>query len=154
MLQKNGLILFWSTLACLISIDVKAQESNAVEVQKDTLITLLQNFRAANEINPTTPRLISLGPKVVDKAKATRVRRKGFRVQIYSGSNRSEAYAVQARFRSQYPDIDTYITYSEPNYRVKVGDFLSRSQANEFMRTIRSQYKSVFVFQEDIWVWE
>jgi cell division septation protein DedD len=115
---------------------------------------LLQNFRAAHEINPTTPRLISLGAKVVDKAKATRVRRKGFRVQIYAGSNRSEAYAIQARFKNQHADMDTYISYSEPNYRVKVGDFRSRAQANEFMNTIRSQYRSVFVFQEDIWVWE
>lgn len=152
MLYKKGLILLAAT--CLILIQANAQDNNGIEIQKDSLITLLQNFRAAHEINPTTPRLISLGSKPVDKAKATRVKRKGFRVQIYSGSNRSEAYAIQARFKNQYSDMDTYITYAEPNYRVKVGDFRSRAKANEFMRTIRSQYKSVFVFQEDIWVWE
>lgn len=152
MLYKKGLILLGAV--CLFFIQAKGQDNNGLEIQKDSLITLLQNFRAAHEINPTTPRLISLGTKVVDKAKATRVKRKGFRVQIYSGSNRSEAYAIQARFKNQYADMDTYISYSEPNYRVKVGDFRSRAQANEFMNTIRSQYRSVFVFQEDIWVWE
>ncbi|MCA5005369.1 SPOR domain-containing protein [Sphingobacterium sp. WQ 366] len=150
-MYSKGLILF--SAICLICIQAKGQEGN-VEVKQDSLITLLQNFRAANEINPTTARLISLGTKTVDKTRASRVKRKGFRVQVYSGSNRSEAYSMQARFKNQYSDMDTYITYSSPNYRVKVGDFRSRSQANEFMNTIRSQYKSVFVFQEDIWVWE
>lgn len=152
MLYKKGLILL--VAICLFTIQAKAQDNKGIEIHKDSLISLLQNFRATHEINPTTPRLISLGTRPVDKSKATRVKRKGFRVQIYSGSNRSEAYSIQARFKNQYSDMDTYITYAEPNYRVKVGDFRSRSQANEFMRTIRSQYKSVFVFQEDIWVWE
>jgi hypothetical protein len=152
MLYKKGLILLG--VICLFCIQARGQEKSVLEIQQDSLITLLQNYRAAHEINPTTARLISLGSKVVDKAKASRVKRKGFRVQIYSGSNRSEAYAIQARFKNQNTDMDTYITYSEPNYRVKVGDFRSRAQATEFMNTIRSQYKSVFVFQEDIWVWE
>lgn len=152
MLNKKGLILF--AAISLISLQLQAQDNRGLEIQKDSLITLLQNFRAAHEINPTTPRLISLGSKPVDKTKATRVKRKGFRVQIYSGSNRSEAYAIQARFKNKYSDMDTYITYAEPNYRVKVGDFRSRAQATQFMNSIRSQYKSVFVFQEDIWVWE
>ena len=152
MLYKKGLIL--SSAVCLFVLQARAQESNSLEIQKDSLITLLQNYRALHEINPTTARLISLGTKPIDKAKATRVKRKGFRVQIFSGSNRSEAYAIQARFKNQYSDMDTYITYAEPNYRIKVGDFRSRSQANEFMKSIRSQYRNVFVFQEDIWVWE
>lgn len=153
MLYIKGLILF--SVLSLFFMQVNGQEGrNNLEIQKDSLITLLQHFRAANEINPTTARLISLGARPVDKAKAVRVKRKGFRVQIFAGSNRSEAYAIQARFRNQHADMDTYITYAEPNYRVKVGDFRSRAQANEFMSTIRSQYKSVFVFQEDIWVWE
>lgn len=152
MLYQRGLILL--SAICLLCMQANGQESNNIVIQQDSLITLLQNFRAVHEINPTTARLISLGSKPIDKAKATRVKRKGFRVQIYAGSNRSEAYAIQARFKNQYSDMDTYITYSEPNYRVKVGDFRSRSQANEFMSTIRSQYRSVFVFQEDIWVWE
>lgn len=149
---KKGLIL--SFVLGTMVLSVKGQQTGVVEVSKDTLIAILQNFRAEHEINPTATRTISLGPKVVDKSKATRVKKKGFRVQIYSGSNRNEAYAVQSRFRSQYPDIDSYINYDEPNYRVKVGDFTGRTEANNFMRVLRSQYNSVFVFQEDIWVWE
>lgn len=154
MLNIKGLILFCS-LIFFSSFLSKAQEKSYVKVEQDTLITLLQKYRSVNEINPSIPRLISLGnSKPIDRNKSNRVRRKGFRVQIYAGTDRSEAYAIQSRFQNQYANMDAYITYSEPNYRVKVGDFKYRSQANEFMNIIRSQYKSVFVFQEDIWVWE
>lgn len=148
----RGLILC-CVYMCVVSA-ARAQETGAVEVNRDTLIAILQSFRAENEINPVAARTISLGAKPVDRSKATRVRKKGFRVQIYSGNNRNEAYAVQGRFKSQFSDIDSYINYDEPNYRVKVGDFTSRSEANNFMQALRSQYSSVFVFQEDIWVWE
>jgi len=117
--------------------------------------SLLQTFRAENEINPTSARnTISLGTKPVNKTRTTRTRKKGFRVQIYLGSNRNDAYATQSRFRGQHADMDSYINYDEPNYRVKVGDFTSRTEANNFMRTLRNQYSNVFVVQEDIWVWE
>lgn len=150
---KKGLILFFSLFFAFFL--AKGQESGAVDVSKDTLITILQNFRAENLLNPSTTRVtISLAPKVVDKSRATRVKRKGFRVQIYSGANRNDAQSIQSQFKGLHPDMEAYMTYHEPNYRVKVGDFTSRSEANNYMRILRNQYKNVFVFQEDIWVWE
>lgn len=149
---NRGLILGFTLI--LGSFSLKAQESGTIDVSKDTLITILQNFRAEKEINPTTTRAVSLVPKVLDKTKATRVKRKGFRVQIYSGSNRTEAQAIQARFKSLHPEMDAYMAYHEPNFRVKVGDFTSRAEANNYMRILRSQYNNVFVLQEDIWTWE
>ncbi|HLT87038.1 MAG TPA: SPOR domain-containing protein [Sphingobacterium sp.] len=131
----------------------KAQ-SGIVEVEKDSLINLLQEFRAENGINPTTARMVSLGSKVVDKKSGKRVKVRGFRVQIFSGSSRSDAYAVQSKFQTSYRDIGSYVTYDEPNYRVKVGDFRNRAEATNFMRVLRSQYSNVFVFTEDVWAYE
>lgn len=131
----------------------KAQ-SGIVEVDKDSLINLLQEFRAENGINPTTARMVSLGSKVVDKKSGKRVKVRGFRVQIFSGSSRGDAYAVQSKFQTSYKDIGSYVTYDEPNYRVKVGDFRSRSEATNFMRELRTQYSNVFVFTEDVWAYE
>lgn len=151
MLNK-GLILVFAVM--LSSYSLRAQSSGKVEVSKDTLITILQNFRAENEINPTSASSVSLGTKPVDKSTGTRVKRRGFRVQIYSGASRNEAYATQSRFKSQNANMDTYVNYHEPNYRVKVGNFTSREEANTYMRSLRGQYTGVFVIQEDIWIWE
>lgn len=139
----------------LLALFSQAQEENVV-VTKDPLINLLQEFRAVNNINPTTAPTVSVVPekKTIDRSKAKRVRTKGFRVQIFSGPSRSEAVNVQNTFLRQYSDIGAYLNYEEPNYRVKVGDFRTRAQANEFMRKMRGQYSNVFVFVEDIWIWQ
>src|SRR5690606_12007507 len=143
----NGLFLF-----ALASVS-KAQEIK-VEVQKDTLIGLLQEYRSFYELNPTASKTVSLEPKTIDKSKATRVKVRGFRVQIFSGSSRREAENVQQSFQSQNSEINAYLDYVEPNYRVKVGDFTSRSAATEYMRQLRGRYNNVFVFVEDVWTWQ
>jgi|SRR5690606_35111032 len=148
---KKGLIL--CTLLFGLSQLSRAQ-SGLIDVKKDSLISLLQEFRAENGINPTTARLMTLNAKVVDKKNATRVKVRGFRVQIFSGNNRNDAYATQSRFQRSYKDISSYVSYDEPNYRVKVGDFRSRNDANSLLKVLRSQYSNVFVFTEDIWVYQ
>src|SRR5690606_41446012 len=90
----------------------------------------------------------------LDKETASRTPTMGFRVKIYSGSDRSEAYAEQARFKQLYKGIDTYLSYEEPNYRVKVGDFRSRNEAQALMQGLRKQFNNVFVFTEEIYVYQ
>lgn len=138
----------------LLSIPTLRAQQGKVEVKKDTLISLLQEFRAYYAINPTASKAVSLEPKTIDKSKARRVKVRGFRVQIYSGSKRSEATNIQNSFIRQNPGMNAYLDYVEPNYRVKVGDFTSRSEATAYMRRLRGSYSNVFVFVEDVWTWQ
>jgi len=54
---------------------------------------------------------------------------KGFRVQIYNGNDRNKATATKIDFMRRFPDVQTYMTYVSPQFRVKVGDFRSRAEA-------------------------
>lgn len=74
----------------------------------------------------------------------------GYRVQVFYGSDRKEAFNEQARFRSLYPRIMTYITYNEPNYRLKVGDFRTRMEAQSFLNELKSSFPTLFIFREKI----
>jgi hypothetical protein len=74
----------------------------------------------------------------------------GFRVQIFSGSERSQAYAEQARFKSMYPLVGSYINYNQPNYKIRVGDFRTRMEAEKFMHALRPAFPSLFIFSEKI----
>ena len=47
----------------------------------------------------------------------------GFRVQICSGLDRQITYSEQAKFKARYPGINTYISYTQPNYKLRVGNF-------------------------------
>lgn len=133
---------------------IHAQNQGELRVNKDSLIVLLQEFRAEAGLNPTALRKVTVGAKTTDKKNTNRVKVRGFRVQIFSGPNRNDAYAVQSRFNSQFKEYGSYINYDEPNYRVKVGDFRSRSEATRFMNVLRAHYNNVFIFTEDIWVYE
>jgi len=150
---KRGLI-FIHALVLFTIVHVKAQEKGGVIVTKDSLITQLQNFRAAMGINPVESKITTVPSKPVVRSAATRVKVRGFRVQIFAGSSRNQAFSEQTRFRGMYKDVDTYITYDEPNYRVKVGDFRSRSEANAFMRELRQYFSNVFVFSESVFVYQ
>ena len=74
----------------------------------------------------------------------------GFRVQIFSGLERENVYTEQTRFKSFYPGIRSYVSYSQPNYRLRVGDFRTRLEAQKFVNEIKKQYSTVFIFAERI----
>ena len=151
-MKYKGFIVSFLMLFAIVSVS-KAQE-NKVIVEKDSLIGLLQEFRSFYALNPTASKTVSLEPKTIDKSRATRVKVRGFRVQIFSGSSRRDAENVQRSFQSQNSDINAYLDYVEPNYRIKVGDFTSRSAATAYMRELRGRYNNVFVFVEDVWTWQ
>lgn len=100
------------------------------------------------------PRIDSLIEKRIalnkESAKGSLITSSGFRVQIFSGADRSEAYAEQSRFKSRYPLVGTYITYIQPNYKIRVGDFRTRLEAEKFMNELRQYYSSLFIISEQI----
>ena len=72
----------------------------------------------------------------------------GYRVQIasLSGPNsRNQAFELKARFKETYPDVEVYIVFSEPNFRIKVGDFTSKLDAYVFMQKIKDTYPGTIV---------
>lgn len=72
----------------------------------------------------------------------------GYRVQIaaLSGPNsRNQAFELKARFKEMYPEVEVYIVFSEPNFRIKVGDFTSKLDAYVFMQKIKDTYPGTIV---------
>ena len=67
----------------------------------------------------------------------------GFRVQIaaLSGANsRDQAFELKRRFKEEYPEVEVYIVFTEPNFRIKVGNFTSKLDAYVFMQRIKDRY--------------
>ena len=74
----------------------------------------------------------------------------GYRVQIFTGSTRKDAYDAQAKFQQQYPDVRTYITYREPNFKVRAGDFRTRLEAEKLMDELKKWFTGMFIISEKI----
>lgn len=72
----------------------------------------------------------------------------GFRVQIasFSGANsKTCAFDLRDRFMLDYPTVQAYIVFDEPNFKVKVGDFRTRLEAYAFLQQIKEVYKGYIV---------
>lgn len=123
----------------LLSATAFAQTKGKVTVVKDARIDSLIALRLALSKAPNT----SAG--VYSPAST-----QGYRVQIFTGSNRNEAYNAQSKFNGLYPEMKTYIIYREPNFKVRAGDFRTRLEAAKLMEQIRSQFTSVFIISEKI----
>ncbi|MBP5516551.1 MAG: SPOR domain-containing protein [Bacteroidales bacterium] len=72
----------------------------------------------------------------------------GFRIQIasLSGPNsRNQAFDLKRRFKEEYPDVEVYVFFTDPNFRIKVGDFTSKLDAFVYMKLIKDRYPGMIV---------
>lgn len=121
-------------IALFFTLTANAQTKGKLEVIKDARIDTFAAKRV--ELN----KLIG--------ADATSAN--GYRVQIYTGSERKEAYDAQAKFHEQFPDIHTYIIYSEPNFKVRAGDFRTRLEAEKLEEELKKWFNGMFIISEKI----
>lgn len=128
-------------ISVLLSVTTLAQTKGEVIVVKDPLIdSLIAKRLELNKARPTT----------TNPASSAIVSSMGYRVQIYYGSDRREVFSKQAQFKSEYPKLNTYITYKEPNYYLRVGDYRTRLEAQKFLNELRPNYPTLFIFREKI----
>jgi hypothetical protein len=77
----------------------------------------------------------------------------GFRIQIFfdSGNNsKTNAEQAKSKFLAQHPEVVAYLTFKEPNFRVRVGDFRTRNEARGFLKKIINEYQNAFVIKDEI----
>lgn len=74
----------------------------------------------------------------------------GYRVQIYLGSSRSEAQDTRQKFAALHPELESYVIYQQPYFKVRVGDFRSRLEAYRIYQAIQKEFGSVFIVNDDI----
>jgi hypothetical protein len=77
----------------------------------------------------------------------------GYRIQIFfdSGTNSGErARKAKEEFELLFPDIPGYITWKTPNYRVRVGDFRTRLEADRALVDIEEEYPNAWVIKDEI----
>lgn len=72
----------------------------------------------------------------------------GFRVQIFMEIGNEavdHANVVKKEFEEQYPELPIYLSYEQPYYRLRVGDFRNRVEAEKYLRILKPRYGVAFV---------
>ena len=77
--------------------------------------------------------------------------RVGYRVQIFSASNRGTAEKSAESAREKLEREDVYVAFEPPYFKVHVGNFATKEEADKFVQTARKQgYDTPFPVQTEI----
>ncbi|HNW49944.1 MAG TPA: SPOR domain-containing protein [Prolixibacteraceae bacterium] len=71
----------------------------------------------------------------------------GYRVQIFQG-NKDAAYQAKARFLSTYENMKVYVLFQSPDFKVRVGDFRTKSEALKLRNQLKNEFPSVFIIDD------
>ena len=75
---------------------------------------------------------------------------KGYRILAYTGTERKAAMDVRNIIVSRLPDVQVYPQYKQPTWRVKVGDFFNRVEANQALLRIRDITPNAMIVEDQI----
>ncbi|MDX2247063.1 MAG: SPOR domain-containing protein [Bacteroidia bacterium] len=69
----------------------------------------------------------------------------GFRIQVFAGSNRQNAWSSKGTAMSRFSQLPQYLEYEAPNYVVRVGDFMDKEDAILMLRAMREVFPGAFI---------
>lgn len=114
--------LWMLSVFLVFSIAVFAQsDTNSVVVHKDPRIDLL--VKKQIEINEITTR-------------NSRRSAQGFRIQVISTNNRTKAMEAKTKIYQRFPELKAYLMYQSPFFKLKVGNFIEREEAESYLQDI------------------
>lgn len=101
-----------------------AYASDTIIVHKDARLDVLSEKQAA--INKVTSRMGSNGLF------------KGYRLQVLNTRSRDDAFKTKANLLSNFPDEKVYVLYQSPYFKVRIGNFVNRDDAEDFKNQLSS----------------
>ncbi len=76
---------------------------------------------------------------------------KGYRIMVLNTNNRTLAYKTRADILRYFPDYNVYMAYQAPYFKIKMGDFLKREDAEKLKKDVSKLLsQNVFAMQDII----
>ena len=74
---------------------------------------------------------------------------RGYRVQIFLGE-RAAAENMKRGFLQKHPEIPAYLSWLAPNFKLRIGDFRTRLQAEKMLHEMRAAYPGCFIVPDEV----
>lgn len=75
----------------------------------------------------------------------------GFRIQVISSPDRNKVFAAKTKIYQQFPDLKPYLLYQPPYYKLRVGNFKTQAEAEEFEKQLSSLFPNgLYVIRDTI----
>lgn len=129
--MKPRQILLTSTLFIAFSFLLSLQSQSQIKVIADgRLQTILERHIEYNEMSRTL---------------------QGYRIKVnsFTGTNaKAKAFALKDELMDIYPNTRAYVSFDEPNFIVKCGDFITRLEAYNLFKQIKPQISSAIIIKD------
>lgn len=139
-MNMKGIFFLISTLFFTFAVSSYAQNKTMIDSIMTTKaggkVTIHQDTEIANLIGKINTSNTPI--------KGEKKNKKGFRIQVFSGSQqktaKTEVYNRESRLRNRLPQYATYVTYNSPFWKLRVGDFAEYADAQEALNKIKNSF--------------
>lgn len=141
--MKKLIVLFYTLLFTALA---SAQTTLVQELERD--IPGKGQIRIERDV-----RLDSLIGVVSEAESGTKIKARGYRIQVFAGNNtrasKERANEVDKYIRSRYPDLPVHTEFRNPRWLCTVGDFLYYEEAYDTMRKLKKEtpYKGIIILR-------
>lgn len=111
-----------------------------------TLFTLFgANAQVAEEMSESTRQIfINYKRRFENKSRVT-----GYRIQLFTG-NKQSADRIRAQYLAQNLPYPVYMVFEMPNYKIQVGDFRDRIEAEGVRESLMGTFNGAFLVRTSI----
>jgi SPOR domain len=88
--------------------------------------------------------------RVEKQNKENRTTMPGFRIQVLNTSDRNQAVAAKTKMYQTFPELKAYMMYMTPYFKVRVGNFKSRQDAEVYRKKITKMFPGGIYIIPDI----
>lgn len=156
------IILLFMLLACVTGASAQTSAEGSVETIFDDLQT---SKPGKGEVIINQPQAlrnmvgVRLSGENVEKTDSTAfLKIQGFRTQVFSGNNqrksKDEAFDKEKKVKELFPDVPTYVSYTAPFWKLRVGDFRSHEEAYHMQRLLMTAFptfgKEMYIVREEV----
>ncbi|WP_093669660.1 SPOR domain-containing protein [Tenacibaculum sp. MAR_2009_124] len=83
--------------------------------------------------------------KLIEKKKEyNKTNKTGYLIQLYNGLERT-AKSTRYRFKIEFPGVSTELEYKAPEWKVQVGNYKTRLEADRALNKIREKFSGAIV---------
>ena len=130
--------MLMAAVFCWFAVSVVAQtdSTSSIVIHKDPRLDVLIKKQA--QINEVTTR-------------DARRNIAGYRLQVINTSDRNAAISAKTKIYQLYPELKAYLLYQAPYFRLRVGNFKDKEEAEEYRKSLSKEFpNSVFLVRDTI----
>lgn len=124
------------------AVSAQSQKAKHEDIFKDLAKTQPGYGTVKLQQNPKVNLLVNR--KIKENETKKYITFSGYRIQVYMDNNqkksKDEAYAREKKLKEKYEDLTTYISFTSPFWKLRVGDYRTHADALVMAKRLREDF--------------